>query len=255
MAAHEAGRSNRWNGWLRRFGSWSWRYWLRFPVYSLGPVAIVAVVLCAYGWSEASISTAGACLQGVGFAFVLMGVVKTRRQFNLPSLSDHMAEAQREFPRPRPDIVGTADITAALQSSSAFGIVGAIGTAPPRDVESRLDALETEYQKLRTTVADLKGDTEVEFRKHVSRLEAERDERVRDHDTLRSALRETATGGLDLAVYGIIVGICATVFSTFSHGIASYLGGETATPASTQIVVQPRLPRTPLVTDAGLVRT
>ncbi|MGF6481940.1 hypothetical protein [Paraburkholderia sp. JPY419] len=253
MAAQQAGRIGGKVDRLKSISSWAWRYWLRFFVYWAVPIFLSLIALYLSHWSETSISVAGARLQVVGFGYTLWGVVNTWRQFNLPSLSEHTAEARREFPRPRPDIVGTIDMTATLQASSA--LMAALGTVEPRDVISRLDALERDYKKLRADVANHYGETQEQFRNHAADLNVERTERAKDDNTLRSALREFATGGLNLIVCGIIVGIAATAFSTFSHGIAVLMGGATADPTCVQIVVQPALPRTTLVADARLVRT
>lgn len=227
MAAHEAGNINPRIAWLRRVASWTWRYWLRFLVWSVGPAFVSLIALYASHWTESSISTAGACLQWLGLAYVWRGVSQTRKQFNLPSVSKHVAEALRDFPRPHADIVGTADITTALQRSSATGTVGELGSVEPRDVMSRLDALEKDYQALRITVANHRDETQEQLRQHALELEAERAERANEGNMLRSALQETATGGLEFAVYGIFVGIVATLYSTFAHDIALSMGTAT----------------------------
>lgn len=159
----------------------------------------------------------------------------------------------REVPRSDVNIVlGTAHATASLGKMSA---IGTVVPAEPPDVMSRLDALEKNYQALSATLTRHHDEAEERFQKYASELEAERTKRAEEDHTLRSALRETATGGLDFAIYGIIIGIVAIAYSSFAHQIALYMGGETAESACTQIVVQPALPRTPLIADARLART
>ena len=107
-----------------------------------------------------------------------------------------------------------------------------VGTAPSRDVEARLDALERDHQVLKTTVANQHGETLDQLRKQAAELEKEKTDRSEEDGQFRVTLHQTATGGLDLAVYGVIALAVANLYCTFPQEIACDMDASNCTSSS-----------------------
>jgi hypothetical protein len=226
--------------WFRLCGLWAWRAGLKFAFWALLPVGAFSAIPMLSHWTEFSVRIAGALLQGAGLLGIVVGVTRTRQQFGLPPLREHFIGQLHQFPRFPSPIVGTASSISSLGRMSSTGTV-TIGTAPARDVESRLDALEKDHRELRTTVANQRGETREQFRKHAAELEKEKLDRSHEDERLRLTLHQTATGGLDLAVYGVVALAFANLYCTFPQEIACHAHASACTPSRTsEIQVQPQ---------------
>ena len=208
--------------WLRLCAMWAWQAWLKYVVWALLPIAIFSAIPYFSHWTEVSIRIAGVCLQGCGLLGIVVGVTRTRQQFGLPSVPAYVAQQIREFPRFPADIVCTVAGVSALGTVSSTGTV-TLSTAPSRDVDARLDALEGALGDLKTTVANQHGETLDQLRKHAADLEKEKTNRSEEERRLRATLYQTATGGLDLAVYGVIALAVANLYCTFPQEIACHM--------------------------------
>ncbi|WP_429535932.1 hypothetical protein [Paraburkholderia youngii] len=215
-----------------------WRTGLKYVFWALLPIAVCSLIPISRHFTDLSIRIAGAGLQGWGLLYIVIGIARTRQQFSLPSVSQFFAERLREFPRYPAPITSIGNITAAAGTSSGRGTV-TVGFAEPRDVESRLDALEKNLHEFKTTVANQHGETLAQLRRQDTELERERTERAEQDTRLKSMLHETATGGLDLAVYGVIAVFFATICCTFSQELSQRVGTGDAQSASTQIIANP----------------
>lgn len=244
MAAYEFDIVRRTFVWLRLCTKWAWRAGLKYVCWALLPIIIFSAIPYWSHWTELSIRIAGACLQGCGLTGIVAGVVRTRQQFRLPSVRGHFAQQLREFPRFPANIVGVAVALSGLGAMSATGMVS-LGEAPSRDVESRLDVLEKDYLELKTTVANQHGETLEQFRKQTAELEKERAERSDDDRQLRLTLHQTATGGLDLAMYGVVALAFATIYCTFPQEISCHFDASACTSTS-HSAVQAEPQRSPL---------
>jgi hypothetical protein len=217
--------------WLRLCAVWAWRAWFKYVVWALLPIAIFSAIPYLGHWTELSIRVAGVCLQGCGLLGIVAGVIRTRQQFGLPSLPAYVAQQIRDFPRFPADIVGAGASMSALGTMSSTGTV-TLGTASSRDVGARLDALERDHQELKTTVANHHGETLDQLRKHAAELEKEKTNRSEEDRQLRVTLHQTATGGLDLAVYGVIALAVANLYCTFPQEIACHMNASNCTSPS-----------------------
>jgi len=231
MAAYQFRRIRLTFLWLRLCAMWAWRAWLKYVVWALLPIAIFSAIPYLSHWTELSIRVAGVCLQGCGLLGIVAGVIRTRQQFGLPSISAYAAQRIREFPRFPADIVVTAAAISAMGRMSSTGSV-TVGTAPSRDVEARLDALERDHQVLKTTVANQHGETLDQLRKQAAELEKEKTDRSEEDGQFRVTLHQTATGGLDLAVYGVIALAVANLYCTFPQEIACDMDASNCTSSS-----------------------
>jgi hypothetical protein len=231
MAAYQFRRIRLTFLWLRLCVMWAWRAWLKYVAWALLPIAFFSAIPYLSHWTELSIRVAGVCLQGCGLLGIVAGVIRTRQQFGLPSVPAYVAQKIREFPRFPADIDGTAASISALNRSSATGTI-TWSTVPSRDVEARLDALEKDHQELKTTVANQHGETLDQLRKHSAELEKEKTDRSEEDRQLRVTLHQTATGGLDLAVYGVIALAVANLYCTFPQEIACHMSASNCTSSS-----------------------
>lgn len=214
--------------WLRLCAMWAWRAWLKYVVWALLPIAIFSAIPYLSHWTELSIRVAGVGLQGCGLLGIVAGVIRTRQQFGLPSVPAYVAQQIREFPSFPADIVNIAVASSTLGKLSTTG-TATVGTAPSRDVEARLDALEREQRELRTTVANQHGTTLDELREYAAELDNEKANRSEEDRQLRKTLHQTATGGLDLAVYGVIALAVANLYCTFPQEIACHMNASNCT--------------------------
>jgi len=228
MAAYLSRRIKLTSLWLRLCAMWAWQAWLKYVVWALLPIAIFSSIPYLSHWTELSIRVAGVCLQGCGLLGIVVGVTRTRQQFGLPSVPAYVAQQIREFPRFPADIVCTVAAVSALGRVSSTGSV-TVGTAPSRDVDARLDALERDHRELKTTVANQHGETLDQLRKHAAELEKEKSDRSDEERQLRATLHQTATGGLDLAVYGVIALAVANLYCTFPQEIACHMNASNCT--------------------------
>lgn len=170
----------------------------------------------------------GRLLQGCGLIGIVAGVIRTRQQFGLPSVPTYVVQQIREFPRFPADIVCTVAAVSALGRVSSTGSV-TVGTAPSRDVDARLGALERDHLELKAAVANQFGETLDQIRKHAAELEKEKTDRSEEEKQLRATLYQTATGGLDLAVYGVIALAVANLYCTFPQEIACHMNTSNCT--------------------------
>lgn len=242
MWAEWAGSVRRTVLWFTHIGLWGWRTGLKYPFWALLPVGICSLIPIVQQWADLSIRIAGAGLQFWGLLYIVIGIARTRQQFHLPSLREHFAQRLKVFPRYPAKRIAVGISLSGVAASTATG-TATLGSAPPRDVESRLDALEKNYQDLKTTVANQHGETLVQLRRHDTELETERTERAEQNARLKSMLHDTATGGLDLALYGVVAVFFSTVACSFSQEISQSFGASTTQSTCTQIVIQPEQPK------------
>jgi hypothetical protein len=221
MATHLSRRIKLTFLWLRLCAIWAWRALLKYAVWALLPIAIFSAIPYLSHWTELSIRVAGFCLQVCGLLGIVAGVVRTRRQFGLPSVPEYVAQQIREFPRFPVDNVGTVALVSSLGRMSSTATASLV-TAPSRDVNARLDALERDHQELKAKVANQHNETLDQLGKHAAELAKEKTDRSEEDRQSRVALYQTATGGLDLAVYGVIALAVANFYCTFPQEIACH---------------------------------
>lgn len=214
---------------LKRASQWSSRQ--SIFLWMTAPLALTFVLLFWMHWTERSIRIGGETLQIFGLLGVAKGVADTRAQFGHKSLyrrfgkvmhdavSAATKRVQKLFGRnlPPPAVSGVGFSVQAKNVSSGSATVG---VAPPRDVNSRLDALELCVTELNTKVANHRGELDEQLRKQAQGLVAEQDARAADDREILRKLEATATGGLDLSICGVIWLAVASIYCTFPQGVA-----------------------------------
>lgn len=156
------------------------------------------------GWHEDFVRAAGATLQCVGIAGVGWGILETRRQFGMPSLSSAAVAYFRRFPRLSLPVI-TGSVGAALGM-----VTGQAHASVSRSLPANA-TLQQQVDYLIATVADLKND-DVQLRQYVdakasdmkAAIERERAARGQETSHLRGLLTSHATGGLHISLCGAI---------------------------------------------------
>jgi hypothetical protein len=194
------------------------------------PLALAFVLMILMHWTEQSVRIAGEALQICGLLGVAKGVADTRAQFGHRSLykrfgkavRDAMSAATKRFQ----EFFGTAPVPPAVfvaltgQAANVSAGSVTVGVAPPRDVNSRLDALELFVEQLNAKVVKQRGEIDEQLRNHAQALSAEQDARAADDREILRKLEATATGGLDMSICGVVWLAVASIYCTFPQGVA-----------------------------------
>ena len=204
--------------WLMQVAKWLWR--ARGIGVAFGPVIACVGALVYLHWAEPSIRVAGLALQLFGLASVAKGVSDMRRQFGHPTIVARVGAFFNDWPRIPSPITGNVDITlrGVAAVSSAGSVTWSVATEPTTD--ARLLALEQRVNEIATKAANDNAELRSQIRKHVEQLDVETARRSEGDARLHQQLEMSATGGLDLSLYGVVWLFFGIIFSTVSPEIA-----------------------------------
>jgi hypothetical protein len=181
-------------------------------------LAAVATAFFVDGqWHEDAVRVIGAAFQCIGIAGVVWGVLETRRQFGMPSLSSAVVAYFRRFPRLSLPVI-TGAVGAALGTATGQAHASVSRSLPANAT------LQQQIDYLIATVADLKNE-DVQLRQYVdakaldikAAIERERAARGQETSHLRGLLISHATGGLNISLCGAIFLFVGVVLGTLPY--------------------------------------
>ena len=211
--AHLAGSCR----WLAAVGRWVAE--ARLAWFALFIVAIALVFSLRPGASEGEIRMVGLALQCLGIGVVLRDLGKTRRLFGLPGVMRLLHSWISRFPRwPRPQAVGGVFVAAGSSALSGTGHVWR-RLGPSATTEDLVQSIEDLQQRL----VQLETDVDSKLRDHHSALREEEQKRGRGHSELSHRLEAAETGGLHLALVGLVWLLLGLLLSTLSDEISRWI--------------------------------
>jgi hypothetical protein len=203
---------------LMRVAKWLWR--IRGIGIAFGPVIACVGALIYLHWAEPSIRVAGLVLQLFGLASVAKGVSDMRRQFGHPTIVARIGAFFGDWPRiPRP-ITGNINITLEGFAAASSTASATLSTSTYQTPDARLLALEQRVNEMVAQAANDNAEIRSQIRKHVEQLDVETARRSEGDARLHQQLEVSATGGLDLSLYGVVWLFFGIIFSTISPEIA-----------------------------------
>jgi hypothetical protein len=202
-----------------------------------GLLLFAIVTPWCWQWSERSIRSSSFALQFCGLWIVVKGVADTRKQFGQRSLLSRyvlwvkadLYEAIKRMLRfmrimkKLPAITGTAHATSGLGAMSATGY---IGLAPAPTIEGRVAELEKLVTRLHATVVENQVATSERMNQFSVELEKDRSDRDTANEALGKKLEATATGGLDLSMFGVVLLAAGALYGAFPQEISDFMVGS-----------------------------
>jgi hypothetical protein len=187
-----------------------------------------------FQWSELSIRASSFALQFSGLGIVVKGVADTRKQFGQRSLisrsvkwirtdlyqtTKRMLRFLRILKQP-PAITGEAHVTSALGRMSATGYVGPV---PAPTIAGRVAELEKFVAQLQATVMQNQVATDEKMQELRVELDKERYHRDSANEAMGKKLEATATGGLDLSMFGVVLLAVGALYGAFPQEISDFM--------------------------------
>jgi hypothetical protein len=202
-----------------------------------GLLVFTIVTPMCWQWSELSIRSSSFALQVCGLCIVVKGVADTRKQFGQRSLlsryvlwveTDVYAAIKRmlrflRIIRKLPDVSIELQGMAARATSSG---VGYAGLAPATTMEGRVAELENLVVWLKATVVENQNATSEKMSQFSDKLEKERSDRNTANEEMGKKLEATATGGLDLSIFGVFLLIAGAFYGAFPQEISDFMVGS-----------------------------
>lgn len=201
--------------WLKAVAHWARRvpvvphYW-----WAIAVVGACLPVTGVYGWSEKAFRFSGMFLQLGGVLTVVWGILKTREEFGQPTVRSQFQRWFKEFPPCHPRTI-TASVNGILPGLvvEAYGY-SAHGPSLDQTVEGRLRHLENIVKELevaqgKTHIAVLQAE-----KKAQQALGAQARELVGQIDGVSKKVEMTATSGVHVSAFGVILLFFGTIFGS-----------------------------------------
>lgn len=172
---------------------------------------------------ELIIRHTGLALLVLGTATVILGILKTRADFKLPTLRNKAGQWLKRCPwLSQRGVIGAASATSRVQmgSADAYGIYG-VGDNPT--IESIAEALVKNVENLHKRISSVKNEVEGKINEVHTKIESEKHARKEEAGDIRKELLDTATGGLHLSAIGASWLIVGSVLGTAAPELAGML--------------------------------
>jgi hypothetical protein len=204
-----------------------------------GLVVCTGVVPQYMQWSELSIRVSSCALQLGGLGIVVKGVADTRKQFGQRSLTDRSMNWIRKGLYPAikrilrflrilkkpPPIFGEGHSTQASATASGTGYVG---LTPTPTVEGRIAELEKFVTRLQATVMENHSATIGKMQEFRVDLDKGRSNQDSANEAIGKKLEATATGGLDLSMFGVCLLAVGAIYGAFPQEISDFMARSIA---------------------------
>lgn len=206
--------------WMRAFLRWLGE--ARYFWTGVGVLAAAMILVNIAGASETWLRMTGLALQLLGIATVILGIRKTRMEFEHPDFLSAAASWLRRFP-----FYGTrtVSVTMAVSAGSASSVGRALVRAGAVDgsVEARLDALEKDVDNAHERISEAQVELDQAVRTQKTAIELEKTNRESADQSLRGMLESTQTGGLSLSAVGAAWLFVGVAFSTAAPELSRVL--------------------------------
>lgn len=187
-------------------------------------VVLLALLVCIRpGAREIDVRVTGLVLQWLGIGTVAVGIRETRRLFGRPGIGKLFVAWVSRFPRWRRQVVfgaGAGALGTATASARGYVWTTIDPTAP---VETRLNALTRNVERLNERLIQVQNELESELRKHSEALRSEQNERAQNDQQLHLRLEAAETGGLYISAIGLVWLIVGVFLTTMSPEIGRWV--------------------------------
>jgi len=202
-----------------------------------GLLVFAIVTPWCWQWSERSIRSSSFALQFCGLWIVVQGVADTRKQFGQRSLlsrsvlwakTDLYAAIKQllRFLRIIKKAPGVTIELHGVQARATASGVGYVGIAPAPTIEGRVAELEKLVTRLQATVVENHVDITERIQQINITVEKERSDRHTAYEAMGKKLEATATGGLDLSMFGVVLLAAGALYGAFPQEISDFMIGS-----------------------------
>lgn len=186
-------------------------------------VLVAFVIILLLGSSEETIKIVGMVLQLLGILTVIYGIEETRKLFGHPSTVASSWQWLKRFP---PFGGRTIYTTAKFSGSSSLSARGRVSTKvdPNTSVESRIEALENDIERLHERISMTENEIDSKFRKHKQDLEGERSTRESEDQKILTKLEATEMGGVHISAMGAVWLFVGVILSSIPKELSNWFG-------------------------------
>lgn len=206
--------------WLGRAGTWALSAWLAFFAIA---VVVGAVLLSLSISTEQSLRLAGLCLQLLGIAAAAVGIRDMRRMFGKLSFLELVRRWVKAAPRLRPRSINVSLSDGITVGASLSSIELWSCPAPDAPMETRVKALESNLETLRTRLQRAEQKSSELTQSLSSQLHGEIAERKAEGQRLQGRIEAASTDGLHLAAAGAFWLAVGIILSTAPNEILAIL--------------------------------
>lgn len=210
--------------WLKLIGGWLRRVpVVRYYWWAMAVVVASVGVTGVCGWTEKAFRLTGMLLQLFGVLIAVVGILKTRADFGQPTVRSQFRAWYKTFPPFRPRTL-SASVNATLPGPSVEAYAHTThGPSADRSVDGRLGHLESIVKKLeeaqgKTHIAVLQAQ-----KKAQQALDAQARQLVGRIDGVSKKIEATATGGVHLSAFGVVLLFFGTIFGGAAPELSNLL--------------------------------
>jgi hypothetical protein len=183
-------------------------------------VIYLAAIMQPFENHEKVIRIIATGLQAIGWIAVFYGVLKTRKQFGMPSvwrnLNDWWKQRPKIFPKP---VHAHANATLDGVSVSATGSVGVPELSSNALLERKVELLTLEVQQLKAAHQAIRKEYKEGMSDLRLQVESHKASSSQSIQTLKETLTMHATGGIDLTLSGSVFFFVGTVLGTLPYDV------------------------------------
>ncbi|MGK2942356.1 MAG: hypothetical protein ACSLFJ_11860 [Immundisolibacter sp.] len=185
-------------------------------------VVAIAVLVCIIFQTELAVRAVGMTLEVLGLFVAGWGLVKTRRDFEKPSLRALIKNWWGARPRTRSNIHHATAGAIAGGSSSVSG-VGGTAISADASIEQQLTALIAKLERLCRDFGELKRNQEALSEKMRTWIAHQSEAHASLATELNTKLERTVADGLLVALVGLVWVLLGSILSTMSSEISCLL--------------------------------
>ncbi len=194
----------------------AWLFGPRLLWFFLSVTLFCSIIAFFPNVSEPRLRIIGLLLQLCGIGTVLKGISDTRQVFGRPTLFDLLARWLQAFPKRKTDSAVGLGVSS-IETASAFGRA-TVWLQPPANAgtDDQIRVLESNVEGIRNYTADLQRQIDQSNRQTKDALTVEKQSREHQIDELAKRLETTETGGLYIALVGVLWVAIGLIMSTAS---------------------------------------